>query len=198
MDPNTVNNSGQSTDQDGKDTGDQAALLDQNKQGEQDATNSDKDGKDTGAPETYDFKVPEGKDFSPEVLGAFSEVAKELNLSQADAQKVLDKIAPAFEQHRTNVMQEARGIWRDTARTDKEIGGDKLNENLATANKALREYGTPELRGVLDQSGLIDHPEIMRLLLRVGKTVKEDGTVISGGSVQTPSTLAKQIFPSFA
>ena len=39
-----------------------------------------------GAPEKYEFKAPEGRNFDNEVINTFSEVAKELNLSQESAQ----------------------------------------------------------------------------------------------------------------
>ena len=45
----------------------------------------------TGAPESYAFNAPEGATLDEAVTGAFGEVAKELNLTQDGAQKVLDK-----------------------------------------------------------------------------------------------------------
>ena len=41
----------------------------------------DDKGKPEGAPEKYEFQAGEGRQFDDEVIGAFSEVAKELNLS---------------------------------------------------------------------------------------------------------------------
>lgn len=127
-----------------------------------------------GAPEKYEFKAPEGRDFSPEVLGAFSEVAKELNLSEADAQKVIDKIAPAFAARQTEVLEAARAQWETDAKADKEFGGDKLDENMVVAKKALDAFGTPELRQLLNTSGLGNHPEIIRAFYRAGKAISED------------------------
>lgn len=134
-----------------------------------------------GAPEQYEFKAPEGKEFSPEVIGAFSEVAKELNLSQDDAQKVIDKIAPAFAERQANAIEQARTTWAESAKTDKEFGGDKLDENLAVAKKALDTFGTPELRTLLNDSGLGNHPEIIRAFYRAGKAISEDRVVTGQG-----------------
>ncbi len=52
--------------------------------------------KEPGAPGQYEFKPVEGVQLSDEVLGRFSEVARELNLSQDAAQKMLDQVAPAI------------------------------------------------------------------------------------------------------
>ncbi len=43
------------------------------------------------APEKYEFKAPEGREFDSEVVKNFSEVARELNLTQDAAQKILAK-----------------------------------------------------------------------------------------------------------
>lgn len=148
-----------------------------------------------GAPEQYEFKAPEGKEFSPEVIGAFSEVAKELNLSQDDAQKVIDKIAPAFAERQANALAQASTAWAESAKTDKEFGGDKLPENLAVAKKALDTFGTPELRTLLNDSGLGNHPEIIRAFYRAGKAISED-RFVGGGAKDASIDPAKRMFPS--
>lgn len=150
-----------------------------------------------GAPDQYEFQAPEGKDFSPEVIGAFSEVAKELNLSQADAQKVIDKIAPALAERQANVVEQARTQWAESAKADKEFGGEKLTENLGLAKKALDQFGTPELRELFDKSGLGNHPEIIRAFYRVGKATSED-RVVTGAQAQAAADPAKRLFPNQA
>lgn len=145
-----------------------------------------KAGEKQGAPESYEFKAPEGKEFSPEVLGAFSEAAKELGLTQEAAQAMLDKIAPAFAERQTQAVEAARAQWATDSRSDKEFGGDKLDENLATAKKAFETFGTPELRTLLNESGLGNHPEIIRAFYRAGKAISEDRVVTGqgGGAAQ--------------
>lgn len=48
---------------------------------------------------------------------------------------------------------------------------------LAIAKKALDTYGTPEIRQLLETTGLGNNPEMIRFFWRVGKTLTEDGTV---------------------
>lgn len=60
----------------------QAKATQQNQQ------QSKRKAKPEGAPEKYEFVEPEGAKFDSAVLDTFSEVAKELNLSQENAQKV--------------------------------------------------------------------------------------------------------------
>ena len=125
-----------------------------------------------GAPESYEeFKAPEGQQFDPEVLNNFKDVAKELNLSQEAAQKMLDKMAPVVAQRQSQQMEAFRSQWAEQSTTDKEFGGEKLSENLGVARKALDTFGSTELKSLLNESGLGNHPEFIRLLYRAGKAI---------------------------
>jgi hypothetical protein len=161
------------------------------------AGEQDKPAEKAGAPEKYEFKAEEGRAFDPKVIEQFSEVARELDLPQDAAQKILDKMAPTLAARQAEALEAARADWADTARTDKEFGGDKLNENLAVAKKALDQFGTPELRTLLNESGLGNHPEVIRVLYRAGKAISEDRFV--GGSVGGPPAsrdAARALYPS--
>ncbi|MDR0250194.1 MAG: protease [Burkholderiales bacterium] len=144
-----------------------------------------------GAPEAYAFKAPEGVVLGDEIMTAYGEVAKELKLSQENAQKVLDKVAPLIAKEQAQAIETTVDGWRESSKADKEFGGDKLGENLAIAKKGLDAYATPELRAMLNQSGLGDHPEVIRLFWKLGQTVKED-TFIGGTSVPAKETTMEE------
>lgn len=128
-----------------------------------------------GAPEKYEFT---GADkFDTQVLGAFSEAAKDANLTQDAAQKLLDKVAPALQTRTDEQVKAVHQQWTEASTTDKEFGGEKLKENLGVARKALDQFGSPELRTFLDTTGLGSHPEVIRMLYRAGKAISEDGFV---------------------
>lgn len=133
--------------------------------------------KPAGAPEKYEFAAPEGQQLDDAVLGAYSEAAKELNLSQDAAQKVLSKVAPVILARQLERQAEMVKGWETASVTDKEFGGEKLNENIAIAEKALATFGSPELRSMLKESGLGKHPEVIRMLFKAGKAISEDGFV---------------------
>jgi hypothetical protein len=71
-------------------------------------------------------------------------------------------------------VEAIRNEWMQASQVDKEFGGDKLNENMAVAKKALDSFGTPELRTLLQQSGLGNNPEVIRFMYRAGKAISED------------------------
>ena len=152
----------------------------------------------TGAPEQYEWKAIDGAEISTDALADFSEVAKELNLPQDAAQKILDKMAPALARRQAEAIEGVKTQWADSARTDKEFGGDKLGENLAVAKKALDSFGSPELRTLLNESGLGNHPEVIRFMVRAGKAISEDGLVQGTRSVAAQGDPAKRLFPNQA
>lgn len=143
-----------------------------------------------GAPESYeDFTTPEGvAAMDGDVLAEFKEVAKELNLSQKQAQAFLDRMMPMGQKRTEAMMQQARADWETQSRADAEFGGVKLESSLAAAAKARDSFGTPELRQLLNESGLGNHPEVIRLFVRVGKAISEDKVVVGGSGVQAPKT----------
>ncbi len=149
---------------------------------------SDKTDAPAGAPEKYEFKAVDGKELDSEITDTFSEVARELNLTQDAAQKVLDRMAPKMAQRQQAQIDAIRSQWAEASRSDKEFGGDTIDANLAVAKTALDKFGTPELRTLLNESGLGNHPEVIRLLYRAGRAIGEDGYVGSsaGAARQTP------------
>ena len=152
-----------------------------------------------GGPEAYeDFSVPEGVELDAELLGEFKNVAKELNLPQDAAQKVTDlgvKLAQKWAAESQQATSEMFADWKGRAETDKEFGGDALPANLAVAKKAVDQFGTPELRELLDVHRLGDNPEIIRFMFRVGKAISED-TFVAGGKSSPAQDAAKTLFPN--
>jgi hypothetical protein len=145
------------------------------------AKEHDADSTAEGAPEKYEFKPVEGVNLSDEVVGKFSDVAKELNLSQDAAQKMLDQVAPAIARQQYAAIQNLNEQWVSAVKADKEIGGEKLGANLAIAKKARDAFGTDGLRKLLNESRIGNHPEVIRFFVRAGQAISED-TFVSGGT----------------
>lgn len=139
-----------------------------------------------GAPEAYEFTPPEGHVLDEGVIGKFSDVARELNLSQDKAQKVLDVMAPAIAERQQAALQAMTSEWAESARADKEFGGEKLSENLAVAKTALDKFATPEFTKLLNDTGLGNHPEVLRVFYRAGKAISADA-VVTGKSAPSPA-----------
>ena len=129
-----------------------------------------------GAPEKYEFndKVADAPEvLDPEVLTAFGEVAKELDLPQEAAQKVLDKVAPVIQARQAEQVEKARVEWAEDSKSDDEFGGEPFDANLEVAKSALNAFGTDPFKQLLSESGLGNHPEVIRFMYRAGKAISE-------------------------
>ncbi|MEI3353673.1 MAG: hypothetical protein V8R49_01395 [Duodenibacillus massiliensis] len=68
--------------------------------------------------------MPEGTELDAEVGETFRGVAKELDLTQEQAQGVLDKLAPVMQRRTVERIKAISDEWAQKSKTDKEIGGD--------------------------------------------------------------------------
>ena len=133
-----------------------------------------------GAPETYEFNTKitdDSSELDPEVVTAFGEVAKELDLPQDAAQKVLDKVAPVIQAKQAKVLEQVKTDWANDSQADKEFGGENLAENLNIAKTALDAFGSKALKSLLHETGFGNHPEIIRFMYKAGKAISEDSYV---------------------
>ena len=148
----------------------------------------DKEQKPEGAPEKYEFKPAEGQELDTAALEQFEPIARELNLTNEQAQKIVDlygtKIMPMVQKQQAEAWQAQTEEWAATVKADKEIGGDKLTANLGVAQRALDTFGTPELKEYLNGTGLGNHPELVKAFIKVGKAMSEDGMVTGKESGQ--------------
>jgi hypothetical protein len=165
---------------DGQDTDDQQGGDGGDQDGGKDGS-GDSDETDDGAPEQYaDFDLPEGVAVDTELLDRFKGVGKELNMTQEQAQGMATMYAE-LAKAQTEAVTKTLGEWADATKKDSEVGGPKFGENLAVAKKAIQKFGTPELKQFLDHGGAGNHPEVVRFLYRVGKTLSEDNPDNTGG-----------------
>ena len=151
-----------------------------------------------GAPEKYEFKLPEGVELNEALVKDFEPLARELKLSQEGAQKLVDlyiKASTDAVKATTDYWQNLQTEWTNTTKADKEYGGVNLNANIAIAKKAIEAFGAPELTAALNATGVGNHPEVVRFFYRVGKAVADD-KVTFGKPASAPRDPAKILFPN--
>lgn len=176
------------------------------------APDEDKDSTEAKAetvPEKYEFTMPEGVDADSEMLAEFEPIAKELGLSQENAQKLVDlqikslqksvqKMQADHEAQQEEAFKEMTTQWAAAAKADSEYGGTKFNENLSVAQKALKQFASEGLIEYLNSSGLGNHPEVIRTFVKVGKAISEDKFVVGGQGGARATDPAKVIYPNLA
>jgi len=155
-------------------------------------------------PETYaDFVMPEGVEVDAAMLTEFSTVAKELGLTQAQAQKLVDlqtKAATAGETGRQTQLEAAlqaqSDAWVNEIKNDPELGGAKFDATVSTAVKAISTFFGDDFRALLNESGIGNNPALIRGMYKIGAAISEDKMVIPGSdasATEEPSA-AKAMF----
>lgn len=157
--------------------------------GSTDAAGQQTDGEGSQTtPDTYaDFAMPEGVTVDSAMLNEAVPLFKELGLTQDQAQKLVDfqaKQVQASSQSNVDAFNQLMNDWQEQSRNDKEFGGDKFEENIGIARSAIDKFGTPELKQLLEEHGVGNHPEVIRFMVNVGKLTAED---VPGGTTAPTS-----------
>jgi hypothetical protein len=169
-----------------------------------DAEKSDAKGDDKGevdgAPETYeDFVLPEGIERDEAGLEEFSALAKEFDLPQAAAQKLVDLQASVVQRQADAAWQvwaDKQNEWAKEVRNDKELGGDNIAGSKAAAKAFVLKFGGEEALEILRLTGASNHPKVFGALARAGKELAEDEIVPGNTGGVEPTSRAKTIFPT--
>jgi hypothetical protein len=153
-----------------------------------------------GAPEKYELKAPEGMELDAAALEAATPIFKELGLSGEQAQKLADiyaaQMAAVVQRQRETWTQQHEG-WVSTMKADPEFGGEKFAASIGTIAKAIDGLMGSEakaFREMLDLTGAGNHPQMARLLYRVGKALGEDG-LVRGDAAAQPRSAAEILYP---
>lgn len=156
---------------------------------------TDKKAADPVVPESYELKMPDGVQLDSAAAEEFTAIAKELKLDQAAAQKLAD-IGAKMATRQAEAHAQLVETWTAQVKADKEIGGDKLDENLGVARKAIDTFGSPELKALLNSTGMGNHPEVVKLAFKVGKAISEDRFVTGSPKGNASNDPAKRLFPN--
>lgn len=156
--------------------------------------------KPVGAPEKYeDFTIPEGMAVDPEVMGAFQGWAKSNNISQKAAQELVDlqtKMSQGGEEARREQLGKAleaqSTAWANEIKNDPDLGGDKFPATMAIAVKAM-QFAPPELRELLNESGIGNHPALIKWCHNLGSAISEDKMVMPGNQTSGGKLSAAEI-----
>lgn len=147
-------------------------------------------------PIEYTFELPEGVSMADETLDGLKTLAGELKLDQAGADKVKDlgvEMLKKWETAQSDALETMKSEWADSAKADQEIGGAKFDENLAGAKAALDKFATPELTAFLNESGLGNHPEMIRLFWKLNTQISDDA-LVAGDAAPVPKSRAEVLF----
>lgn len=137
------------------------------------------------APEKYEFKLPEGKTINKEELDAFSGLAKELNMSQEKAQKLveweLSRIDNAVSKNEEAIMNNYKQIQQEEYNKSvehftKEGNGD-LKEGMKYVAAFKNKFLDSDTKEYLKTTGQVNNFQLLKLFDKLGRMVSEDNFV---------------------
>lgn len=138
------------------------------------------DGGGTGeVPENYEFNLGEGLTITDEQKTAFTAIAKDAKLSQAQADSLLKMHSEIINGY-MHAAEDA--IEKNIAECQKL--GLTSQENLGFARTAVDTFGGSEAMQVLIDTGAINHPAVCKLFVTIGQLISEDkptDTHVGGG-----------------
>ena len=118
--------------------------------------------------------LPGNSLISPAALKTFKQSAAEINLPLQMLQKWVEQEEIRLQQeveHQARVQKEQCDAW---IQQTQDLLGDKWQEEVSRAVRAADIFGGPELRQLLEETGLGNHPAIVRTFVQVGKRIRED------------------------
>lgn len=164
-----------------------------------------------GAPEKYEFKAPEGTELDAKAIEAATPIFKELNLSQDQAQKLVDLYSAQTKAQAEAPIKAFTDLvtgWRNEVIKDPSIGNGKdgLADNVSKAiGNAINGLGQTEaaaFRDVLDKTGLGNNPTFIKGLYGMVKDLGEGRHVAGKGPTEpgtrapgSPQTAAQRMYP---
>lgn len=147
-------------------------------------------------PEGYDLKFSPETQVDNDLLGDFRKTAKEIGLTQGQAQKLgsmyearMAEVGKRMVEAQTQAMLEARKGWE--AEITKRPAFQAEQGHIRAA---LRQFGDQELFDLLDQTNLGSHPKMWDFMAKVGKALAEPG--FRGGNSGQAKSAAEVLYPN--
>lgn len=140
----------------------------------------------------YDLKLPKGSRLSESAVAEVTSFAKERGLTNDQAQAILDRQSNAFEAtdkaNRPGGAEWKKRVdtWETAIAADSELGGDKMKENVEIASRVVKRFGSESLQRDLQETGFGSHPELVRLLTKIGRAMGESKLITGDGKAGEP------------
>lgn len=142
-------------------------------------------------PIQYNFKQEYG--FSAEDNTKLTDVFKKAKLSQEQADILLNayhgdiaNLGQQFDNELQAAIVNQRNTWANQVKADNELGGQNFANTKLNIGRVMQQFGTPELKNFLNESGLGYNPDFVRFMNKVGAMIGNDTNFInSNGAIPT-------------
>jgi len=145
-----------------------------------------------GRPATADgyklpeVSLPEGTEKNPELDKAFIAKSHELGLLPGQLEGIYKWYAEEISNAHGQGVQARDDSLKTAETTLRKEWGNAYEQNITVANKTVQQFGGNEAMAVFEETGLGNHPVIIKLFSKIGKSMSEDG-IIGEGALSTHS-----------
>lgn len=134
-----------------------------------------------GKPEEYEIQVPDGLPKDEAFLTGFRGAALAAKLTQEQVKTVTDwwhgtvsEVQAQGAKAQEEAVKTLQGEWKKD-----------FDQNLATAQRALKQFGGEDLVNFLNQTGLGDNPILVKTFHAIGQAISEDSFLSGSAKPQT-------------
>ena len=133
---------------------------------------------------------PEDVPFSKEAQTAFAQLAQTLDLTSQQAQQLID-FETRFARQTAKAQENQQAQWVQETQS---FFGPQWQQEVSLAVRAADAFGGPELRALLEETGLGNHPVIVRTFNEIGKRISEDVSPGGNASAGADKTFTEALY----
>jgi hypothetical protein len=141
-------------------------------------------------PEGYDFGEDGGK------LDFYRNATHQLGLTQDQAANMLQLYA-AVEEEQTKASDKQNADFAVESQINlKREWGTNYDSNIDMAQRAFAQFASPEFSKLMDETGLGNHPELLKAFSKVGQMLGDDQLIVGsgiGGQQRSPQQAKEEI-----
>lgn len=141
-------------------------------------------------PEKYELTMPEGIELDSNLLDKATPIFQELGLTNDQA----NKLGTMFAEHQVKMQEQYVSDWAKTQegwisdlKSDKDFGGSQFDSNVSVAKQAIERFADDETKQFLNETGMGNHPALIKMMNRIGKAISEDTFEGGDGGQGKPS-----------
>jgi hypothetical protein len=131
------------------------------------------------APEAYDYKdikTPEGLQIDKDRMKAASETFHKLGLTPKQARGLMEYYGGILHRDVTAATEKQTNARAASEQTLKSEWGDKYDASVGIAKSVIQKFGGEDVMKYLDESGLGNNPELVKMMHKIGRSLLEDTT----------------------
>lgn len=142
-------------------------------------------------------QIADGIELNPAAVDSIKAMVKDGGLSAEHAQKVVDvgvaMQKAAAEAHATTVAG-----WVNELKSDKDFGGANFDANASRIQQLVTKFGDQSVKDIFNQSGIGNHPGLVRMMFAMSKELLSDASVVTGAPVASGAgdNTASVLFPT--